>query len=46
MKIKKILSGVVAGTLALSTLAGMSFSTSAVDEAAPIKTWMSNTSTW
>ena len=47
MKIKKILSGVVAGTLALSTLAGMSFATSAEEavEATSIKTWMSDAST-
>ena len=47
MKIKKILSGVVAGALALSTLAGMSFATSAEEAATPtaIKTWMSDAST-
>ena len=44
MKIKKILSGVVAGTLALSTLAGMSFATSA-EESTALKTWMSDAST-
>lgn len=46
MKIKKILSGIVAGTLALSTLAGMSLSTSAAEEApAALKTWMTDAST-
>ena len=44
MKIKKILSGIIAGALALSTLAGMSFATSA-EESTALKTWMSDAST-
>ena len=43
MKIKKMLSGIVAGTLALSSLASMTITSNAADEA--LKTWTSDAST-